>query len=84
MQKWGLLALFLGLAIAVSGQADPYLSGRACMERQQFDSAVIHLEKALELHPGETDILFHLGVSYFNLNKFGDAHRSFYEVEKRR
>ena len=84
MQKWGLLVLFLALVIPGKGQADPYLLGRACMIRQQYDSAVYHLEKALEIQPGETEILFHLGVTYFNLNNVPEAHRTFYEVEKRR
>lgn len=66
------------------GQADPYLEGRACMIRGEYGTAVNHLQKALTVNPGETEILFNLGVCYFRLYNNPMAREYFYETEKRR
>ncbi len=66
------------------GQMDPYLSGRASMMKGDYQSAVIQMNLALEEHPGETDILYQLGICHFTLNNFPAARETFYEVEKRR
>ena len=84
MKKWILLALFAAAVPKGWGQVDPYLAGRACMVQGHFDSAVFHLNRALELDPGNTEILYQLGVSHFTLNNNPDAREAFYETEKRR
>ncbi len=84
MQKQGLLTALLMVSVLGFGQVDPYLAGRACMSQQLYDSAVFHLEKALQQNPGDTDIRMQLGLSFYELNKFPAARENFYEVEKRR
>lgn len=84
MRKWILLALLASAAIQGLGQADPYLAARASMLHGQYDTAVVLLENALKTSPGETEILYQLGISYFRLNNFPKAWEAFYETEKRR
>ncbi len=84
MRKQGLLAIFLFVSVLGFGQVDPYLAGRACMNQKLYDSAVFHLEKALDQNPGETEILLHLGLSYYELKNYPAARDAFYETEKRR
>ena len=62
MKEQGLLATLLIVSVLGFGQVDPYLAGRACMSQAMYDSAVIHLEKALEQNPGATDVLMQLGI----------------------
>jgi tetratricopeptide (TPR) repeat protein len=84
---WRLVTLqFLLLSISVLGfgQTDHYLSGRACMDVGSYDSALFHLEKALEKNPGSANLYYQLGISFFTLNRFPDARDMFYEAEKRR
>jgi len=84
---WRLAALqfiLLFISVAGFGQTDHYLSGRASMHVGTYDSAVFHLEKALEQNPGSADLYYQLGISYFTLNRFPDARDMFYESEKRR
>lgn len=76
--------LLLFVSVLGFGQTDHYLSGRACMEGGMYDSAVFHLEKALEQNPGSTDLYYQLGLSYFTLKLYPDARDAFYETEKRR
>lgn len=80
----GLAAVLMLLSVLGMGQVDPYLAGRACMGQQLYDSAVSYLEKALTLNPGETEILYNLGLSYFALHNYPAARDAFYETEKRR
>jgi len=84
MRTHGLLATLLFITVMGFGQVDPYLAGRACMGQELYDSAVYHLEEALEQNPGETSILFQLGMSYFALQNYPAARDAFYETEKRR
>ncbi len=85
MRKVTLLTATLLISILGLSQGyNPYLAGRACMSQELYDSAVIHLADALELKPGDTDILYHLGISYFALRKYPAAKDAFYETEKRR
>ena len=84
MKKWILLALFAAASLRGWGQVDPYLAGRACMNQGYFDSAVVHLNRALDMAPGETEILYQLGIAYFKLNNNPAARDAFYETEKRR
>ena len=84
MKEQGLLATLLIVSVLGFGQVDPYLAGRACMSQAMYDSAVIHLEKALEQNPGETDVLMQLGISYYHLQEYPAARNAFYEAEKRR
>lgn len=73
-------------ASVIPGKAgvDPYLAGRACMMQEKYDSALIHLNLALELEPGRSNILMNLGICHFRLNQNPAAKESFYEAEKRR
>jgi tetratricopeptide (TPR) repeat protein len=83
MKRWVILGLTALTALRGSGQVDPYLAGRACMVQGYFDSAVVHLNKAPEINPGKAEILYHLGIAYFNLNDNPAARNAFYETEKR-
>lgn len=84
MRKWMIMAGVLIIAVRVSGQTDPYLMGRAWMEKERFDSALIHLEQALAERPGDAEILYHLGLCHFALRNYPAAHDALYEVERRR
>jgi len=84
MRTSGLLATLMFVTVLGFGQVDPYLAGRACMDQNLYASAVSHLEEALELKPGETEILYNLGISHFELQDFPEARDAFYETEKRR
>ena len=84
MRLLALQLMLLFISVLGFGQTDPYLSGRACMEAGRYDSAVYHLEKALEQNPGSSDHYYQLGLSYFTLKLFPDARDMFYETEKRR
>ena len=57
MRTNGLLTLLMFVSVMGFGQVDPYLSGRACMSQELYDSAVYYLEMARDLNPGETEIL---------------------------
>ena len=84
MRLGSLQFMLLLISVLGFGQTDHYLSGRACMEGGMYDSAVFHLEKALEQNPGSTDLYYQLGLSYFTLKLYPDARDAFYETEKRR
>lgn len=84
MRKLGIPALFLLISALGHSQDDPYLNGRACMSEQLYDQAVSHLNEALRQNPGETEIYYQLGISYFRLQNYPAAHHAFYEAEKRR
>ena len=84
MHKWVLLAALLITTLSGYGQVDPYLMGRASMNLEHYESAVIHLQEALDQDPGETEILYHLGISYFKIANYPAARNAFYETEKRR
>lgn len=84
MQKRGLLASLLLISVLGFGQTDHYLKGRACMRVEMYDSAVVYLKRALEQQPGETEILYFLGLSYFRTHNYPAARDAFYETEKRR
>ncbi len=76
--------LLLSISVLGFGQTDHYLQGRASMDMGSYDSALFHLEKALEQNPGSADLYYQLGISYFTLNRFPEARDMFYETEKRR
>jgi len=77
-------ALLLFVTVMGFGQSDPYLSGRACMASESYDSALIHLEQALQQNPGQTELYYQLGLTYFTLQNYPEARDAFYETEKRR
>lgn len=83
MRRRFLQLVLLFLSVTGFGQVDQYLAGRACMESESYDSALFHLENALLQNPGNTDIFYQLGISYFNLNQYPSARDAFYETEKR-
>ena len=84
MRLWlGQLMLLLS-SFAGYGQSDHYLSGRACMDAGKFDSAIHHLEMALEQDPGSTELHYQLGLAYFNTQRYPDARDAFYNTELRR
>jgi len=72
------------MSVLSLGQSDHYLAGRACMELELYDSALYHLEMALEENPGSTDLYYQLGIAYFTLQRYPEARDAFYETEKRR
>jgi len=84
MRLGSLQFMLLFISVLGFGQTDHYLSGRACMEGGMYDSAVFHLEKALEQNPGSSDLYYQLGLSYFTLKLYPNARDAFYETEKRR
>ncbi len=84
MKNWIISAVLLVLVIPGRAEVDPYLAGRAFMVQARYDSALIHLNKANEMDPGQTNILMNIGLCYFKTNKFPAAREAFYEAEKRR
>jgi len=76
--------LLLFLTVMGFGQNDPYLSGRACMARESYDSALFYLEQALRENPGQTEVYYQLGITHFTLQNYPAARENFYETEKRR
>ncbi|MCP4313073.1 MAG: tetratricopeptide repeat protein [Bacteroidetes bacterium] len=83
MKKWMIMAIMAVLAIPGRGEVDPYLAGRACMIQKKYDSALVHLNRALEIEPGESHILMNLGICHFQLNQNPEAKEAFYEAERR-
>jgi tetratricopeptide (TPR) repeat protein len=84
MLKRMLFSLMLFISWHGFGQVDPYLAGRASMEKSSFDSALYYLQRALEQHPGDTEILYYLGLTQFTLQHYPASREAFYEAEKRR
>jgi len=76
--------LLLSVSVLGFGQSDHYLAGRASMELERYDSAVYHLEMALEEDPGSADLHYQLGIAYFTLQRYPDARDAFYNAELRR
>jgi len=83
MKKWIISAIMLLMVIPGWGEVDPYLAGRACMIEEHYDSALVHLNRANEVEPGESAILMNLGLCHFKMNNFPAARETFYELEKR-
>lgn len=79
-----LLLTLLLFTVQGFGQKDHYLAGRACMVDEMYDSARFFLEKALEENPGNAEIYYQLGITYFTLKNYPAARDAFYETEKRR
>ena len=75
--------MMLVMVIPGRGEVNPYLAGRACMMQEMYDSALIHLKRANELEPGESNILMNLGLCHFKMNNFPAAREVFNEAEKR-
>ncbi len=85
VKRLGTLPALLLLATVFGfGQSDPYLSGRACMISESYDSALFYLEQALQQDPGQPEIYYYLGLTNFTLKNFPEARDAFYETEKRR
>lgn len=85
VKRLGTLPALLLLATVFGfGQSDPYLSGRACMISESYDSALFYLEQALQKDPGQPEIYYYLGLTNFTLKNFPEARDAFYETEKRR
>ena len=87
MRHYSLLAailiLFFSGTRSLLSQTDPYLQGRALMSLGKYDSAAISLEQAREIAPGETEVLFYLGIVYLQNNRIAEAREVLYSVEKR-
>lgn len=85
VRRWfSLSILLLSMTGTGFGQADPYLSGRACMRSGAYDAALGHLEQALQQNPGDAEIYYNLGIANFHLHNYPAAKDAFYEAEKRR
>lgn len=84
MKKWMILVIMFVSALPGRAEVDPYLAGRACMIQDKYDSALVHLNQALELEPGNLDVLMNLGLCYFKTNRNPEAKEAFYEADKRR
>jgi tetratricopeptide (TPR) repeat protein len=83
MRQCSLLAMLFILPVLGFGQTDHYLAGRACMEDGLYDSALFHLDKALQQNPGTTELYYQMGICYFTLKNYPAAREAFYESEKR-
>ncbi len=82
---WFLLpVILLAMGTGIRAQDDPYLSGRAYMAMGKYDSAVVHLSKALELEPGIAQTLYQLGICHFETNNNPAAREALYEAGKRK
>lgn len=84
MKKWMILLIMFVSAVPGHGEVNLYLAGRACMIQEKYDSALVHLNQALELEPGNTDILMNVGLCHFKINQNPEAKKAFYEANKRR
>jgi tetratricopeptide (TPR) repeat protein len=84
MKKWIISVIMLIMAIPGRGEVDPYLAGRSCMIQEKYDLALLHLKRANELKPGESNILMNLGLCHFKMNNNPAAREAFYEAEKHR
>ncbi|MFO7671313.1 MAG: tetratricopeptide repeat protein, partial [Bacteroidales bacterium] len=84
MKKWIISVIMLIMALPGRGEVDPYLAGRSCMIQEKYDLALVHLKRANELKPGESDILMNLGLCHFKMNNNPAAREAFYEAEKHR
>jgi len=76
----GLLLLF---SFSAKGQVSDYMLGRAHMEKQQYDSALFFLNKALVAKPGNADYLFHRGMAYFEQRNYELALTDFLHLRQR-
>lgn len=63
---------------------DNYLSARACMVEDNYDSALYYLDKALSSGQGEVEMLYARGVCHFEKQQYGKAFEDFFQVERRR
>ena len=79
-----LLLTLLLFSVQGFGQKDHYLAGRACMDDEMYDSALFHLEIALAHNPGNAELYYQMGITYFTLKNYPEARDAFYETEKRR
>jgi len=83
MRTVSLLVILLILPKPGFGQTDHYLAGRAYMLDGNYDSALNHLETALQQNPGTSELYYQVGICQFNLNNYPAAREAFYEAEKR-
>jgi tetratricopeptide (TPR) repeat protein len=83
MRTGKLLVILFIFTVPGFGQADHYLAGRAYMDDGLYDSALFHLETALQQNPGSSELYYQLGICYFNLKRYPSARDAFYESEKR-
>jgi tetratricopeptide (TPR) repeat protein len=85
MKKLATLILTLTLVSAAVAQQDAgnYLRGRAMMEKQQYDSALIYLDRAVREDPGDVDALYYRGVIRFEQGDFPGAMEDFHTVNRR-
>jgi len=83
MRTVSLLVILLILPKPGFGQIDHYLAGRAYMVDGLYDSALFHLETALQQNPGSAELYYEVGICQFALNNYPAARESFYETEKR-
>lgn len=77
------LAIFPMLASSQAVSND-YLMARALMIREEYDSALYHLDRADLESPGNTDILYNRGLCYFETNQLEKAIPDFMFVNTRR
>jgi len=49
--------------------------GRIYIVNKEFDRAVETMTQGLQFHPGNAEMLYYLGLGYFELNKYSDAQR---------
>lgn len=82
--KWIFVVFLTVSVLQLSAQDDPYLEGRASILKGDYHAAVVHLNRALTVQPGKTEILYQLGVTHFNLDNYPEALEALYEANKRR
>jgi tetratricopeptide (TPR) repeat protein len=59
-----------------------YLLGNAKLEIGQYDSALVYLDKSLEINANNTDALFNKGMALYHKAQYAMAIREFEQVEK--
>lgn len=82
LRRWVLgLWLSLGLVVLpVAAQSDPYYAeGLYLLQQQQFEPAAQRLEQSARLQ-ARADNLFALGVAYFRLHRYAQAHTAYTEA----
>ncbi len=76
------LSTFLSQVYPQSVAESNYLRGKSKLESGQYDSALIYLDKAMLVKPGDANVLFSKGLALFYKSQFAMAIKEFEQVEK--
>ncbi|MBI5235588.1 MAG: tetratricopeptide repeat protein [Deltaproteobacteria bacterium] len=65
---------FIALPLLTQAEEpNPYQSGMAFMRSGRYEQAAVELEKAKKITPGNTGVLYQLGMAYYNQERFDKA-----------